>query len=226
MASLGIMAAGIAHEIGNPLTSISSIIQLMKRRLKDPQNQQYLSTIQENIHRISQIVKELVDFSRPSSEQLQPTDINKVVQSAVGIARYDRRARNIQFQVEFDPSLPTISLVADQLHQVILNMLVNALDAMEKQGDRITVRTYRENDNVVIEIQDTGEGIAPENLSRIFEPFFTTKEVGKGTGLGLTVSYGIVKKFGGDVQVKSQQGKGTTFRIVLPVQQKEVVHEP
>ena len=222
MASLGLMAAGIAHEIGNPLTSISSVIQLMKRRLKDPRNQQEMDAILENINRISRIVRELVDFSRPTSEELQPTDVNRVIQSAVGIMRYDRRAKHIVFHVDLDPSLPPLTLVADQLQQVLINILVNALDAMETRGQDLYVRSRRQNRQVIIEVQDTGVGIPEEALSRIFEPFYTTKEVGRGTGLGLTVSYGIIRKFKGDIQVESKVGKGTTFRIILPIEPEEV----
>ncbi|NOX38650.1 MAG: HAMP domain-containing protein [Calditrichaeota bacterium] len=222
MASLGLMAAGIAHEIGNPLTSISSVIQLMKRRLKDPRNQQEMEAILENINRISRIVRELVDFSRPTSEELQPTDVNRVIQSAVGIMRYDQRAKHITFHVDLDPSLPPLTLVADQLQQVLINILVNALDAMETRGQDLYVRSRRQDRQVIIEVEDTGIGIPEDALSKIFEPFYTTKEVGRGTGLGLTVSYGIIRKFKGDIQVESKVGKGTTFRIILPIEPEEV----
>ncbi len=220
MASLGLLAAGIAHEIGNPLTSISSLIQLLKRRAKDEETREYLNTVLEHINRISSIVRELVDFSRPRSEVEQPTDVNQVIQSAVGIVRFDKRAKKIQLDVELDPHLPSVTLVPDQLQQVVLNILMNALDAMEQQGDRLRVRSYRRNRHIVIEIEDNGMGIPKEHLSRIFEPFFTTKPVGKGTGLGLTVSYGIIQKFGGDILVDSQEGQGTRFTIVLPVDGK------
>ncbi len=221
MASLGLMAAGIAHEIGNPLTSISSVIQLMKRRLKDPHLQQDVEAIQENIRRISRIVRELVDFSRPTSEELQPTDVNRVIQSAVGIMRYDQRAKHIAFHVNLDPGLPPLTLVADQLQQVLINILVNALDAMESRGKDLYVRSKRYDRRVVIEVEDTGIGIPGEALSKIFEPFFTTKDVGKGTGLGLTVSYGIIRKFKGDIEVQSRVNQGTIFRIILPIESEE-----
>ncbi len=217
MASLGLMAAGIAHEIGNPLTSISSLIQLLKRRAKDEETRNSLNTILEHINRISNIVRELVDFSRPRSEVQQPTDVNQVIRSAVGIVRFDKRAKRITLNVHLDENLPPITLVPDQLQQVVLNILMNALDAMESKGDTLTVRSYLRNQQVHIEIEDTGTGIPQEQLSRIFEPFFTTKPVGKGTGLGLTVSYGIIQKFGGDILVESEPGKGTRFIITLPV---------
>ncbi len=217
MASLGLMAAGIAHEIGNPLTSISSLIQLLKRRAKDEETRNSLNTILEHINRISNIVRELVDFSRPRSEVQQPTDVNQVIRSAVGIVRFDKRAKRITLNVHLDENLPPITLVPDQLQQVVLNILMNALDAMESKGDTLTVRSYLRNQQVHIEIEDTGTGIPQEQLSRIFEPFFTTKPVGKGTGLGLTVSYGIIQKFGGDILVESEPGKSTRFIITLPV---------
>ncbi len=220
MASLGLLAAGIAHEIGNPLTSISSLIQLLKRRAKDEDTRNYLNTVLEHINRISNIVRELVDFSRPRSEVEQPTDVNQVIQSAVGIVRFDKRAKKIQFDVELAPDLPTITLVPDQLQQVVLNILMNALDAMEHTGDRLRVQSQLRNQQVVIEIEDNGTGIPKDQLSRIFEPFFTTKPVGKGTGLGLTVSYGIIQKFGGDILVDSTPRKGTRFTIILPIERK------
>ena len=220
MASLGLLAAGIAHEIGNPLTSISSLIQLLKRRAQDEKTREYLNTVLEHINRISSIVRELVDFSRPRSEEEQPTDINQVIQSAVGIVRFDKRAKKIHLDVHLDPNLPTLTLVPDQLQQVVLNILMNALDAMEQKGDRLRVHSYSRNQQVFIEIEDTGVGIPEEQVSRIFEPFFTTKPVGKGTGLGLTVSYGIIQKFGGDILVESREGQGTRFTIVLPVNPK------
>ncbi|GAB4334295.1 MAG: hypothetical protein Kow0037_12890 [Calditrichia bacterium] len=217
MASLGLMAAGIAHEIGNPLTSISSLAQLLKRRLKDETNQNYLATIMKNIDRISRIVRDLVDFSRPSNFQAAMTDVNEVAQAALGIVKYDGRSKRIEFHLELDRQIPSTYLVADQLLQVFINILFNAVDAMENHGTDLTLRTYHDASYIYIDITDTGCGIAPEQLNKIFEPFYTTKDVGKGTGLGLSVSYGIIKNFNGDIKVKSEPGKGTTFTIKLPI---------
>jgi len=225
MASLGLMAAGIAHEIGNPLTSISSLIQMLRRRNQNEEMREYLDTILENIQRISKIVRQLVDFSRPTSDQPQSTDVNSVIRSAVGIIKFEERAKNINFHVDLDQNLPLVKLIPDQLQQVIINILVNAIDAMESSGEDLYVQTRKMNHSIQIKIKDTGIGIPKEHVKRIFEPFFTTKEVGKGTGLGLTVSYGIVKKFGGDIRVESTPGKGTEFTIILPVKTEEIIHE-
>ncbi len=216
MASIGLLAAGIAHEIGNPLTSISSLTQLLKRRLKDSENLEYLSTIMKNIDRISKIVRELVDFSRPSNYEAKQTDINEVVQAAAGIVKYDSRAKYINWHITLDHSLSRLTLVADQLLQVFINILFNAVDAMEGAGNELSIKTYGDEQYVYIEIRDSGGGIPESEINKIFEPFYTTKEVGKGTGLGLSVSYGIVRNFSGKIIVESQEGRGSTFTIKLP----------
>ena len=217
MASLGLLASGIAHEIGNPLTSISSLTQVLRRRLKDEMNVEYLNTIMKNIDRISRIVRELVDFSRPSSYELKLSDINQIIQSAVGIVRYDKRSKDIGYDLSLDPNLPGTIIVADQLLQVFVNILFNAVDAMQGYGNLISVSTKTEDGQILISIKDTGCGIPEEYLSKIFEPFYTTKEVGKGTGLGLSVSYGIIRNFDGEILVESEVGKGSTFTIKLPI---------
>ncbi len=220
MASIGLLAAGIAHEIGNPLTSISSLTQLLKRRLKDPDNLEYLSNIMKNIDRISRIVRELVDFSRPSNYESRYTNVNEVLEAAVGIARYDSRSKFIEFHLELDPNLPPVYLVADQLLQVFINIIFNAVDAMEGYGKNLYVKTFVQDDQIFIQIRDTGCGIPESEINKIFEPFYTTKEVGKGTGLGLSVSYGIIRNFNGDITVESKVGEGSTFTIKLPIKQE------
>lgn len=219
MASLGLLAAGIAHEIGNPLTSISSLTQLLKRRLKDETNLNYLSTIMKNIDRISKIVRELVDFSRPSNYEAKLTDINEIARAAIGIVKYDSRSKHLNFSLNLSPNLPRIVLVADQLLQVFINILFNAVDAMEGFGNDLSLKTFRQDNHIVIEITDTGCGIPESEINKIFEPFYTTKEVGKGTGLGLSVSYGIIRNFNGDITVHSKVGQGSTFTIKLPINQ-------
>lgn len=225
MASLGLMAAGIAHEIGNPLTAISSLVQMQLRRSNDPETVEALTTVREHIGRISKIVRELVDFSRTGSQEVKPTYVNEIIASTVGILKYDRRAKGVEFHFDLGRDLPPLMLVPDQLQQVLFNILVNALDALKNPIRRIEIRTHADERWVFIEISDTGTGIPEDHLSKIFEPFFTTKEVGKGTGLGLTVSYGIIKNFGGEIRVNSRPGQGTTFTILLPVsREQEVEH--
>lgn len=217
MASLGMMAAGIAHEIGNPLTSISSIAQVIKRKNTDVQISEYLSNILKNIERISRIVRELVDFSRPSSYESAPADINEIIQSAVGIIKYDRRSKNLLYNLTLDPTLPKTILVSDHLLQVFLNILINAVDACDGYGNKISVQSHSNNGSIYVEIADTGSGIPSDMQNKIFEPFFTTKGVGKGTGLGLTVSYGLIKQLKGEIKVKSSVGKGSTFTVRIPI---------
>jgi signal transduction histidine kinase len=220
MASLGLMAAGIAHEIGNPLTSISSMAQVIKRKTVDEKITDYANNILKNIERISRIVRELVDFSKPSPHKEVEADLNEIVNSAVSIIKYDRRSKKIDFHLDLQPDLPKTSLVPDHLLQVFLNILINAVDASEGYGAGITVRTSSVDQHVQIDIADQGCGIAQANINRIFEPFFTTKGVGKGTGLGLTVSYGLVKKLQGEIRVQSEMGKGSTFSVVLPIKRE------
>jgi signal transduction histidine kinase len=217
MASIGLLAAGIAHEIGNPLTSISSMVQLMKRKIDDPKLISYLTTIHQNIERISKIVRELVDFSRPSRSELVLTNVTKTIEAAVGIIKYDKRARDIDFFLKLDEDIPEILIVEDQLMQVFVNILVNAVDAIKEEPKRIEVRTNFNDEFIFIEFKDSGVGISKSMQKRIFEPFFTTKEVGKGTGLGLSVSYGIVQNFGGTITVESTPGVSTIFTIILPI---------
>lgn len=216
MASLGLLAAGVAHEIGNPLTSISSMAQIIKRKVKDQAFIEYLNTILKNIDRIRKIVRELVDFARPSSYEASATNINEIIRTAVGIVKYDRRTKSINIELELDNNLPMLYLVSDQLLQVFINILINAVDALTEERNRIIVRSFKKGNEIVIEFEDTGIGIDESIINKIFEPFFTTKEVGKGTGLGLSVSYGIIKNLNGRIDVSSKVGEGSIFTITLP----------
>lgn len=220
MASIGLLAAGIAHEIGNPLTSISSMTQIIKRKVNDENVEQYLNTIRENIDRISRIVRELVDFARPSSLEATWVNVNNVIRNAYGIVKYDKRAKTVEFKLNLQENLPNLFLVPDQLLQVVLNILLNAIDALKDGKGTIEIESKQKGEYILITITDDGIGILEENLTKIFEPFFTTKDVGRGTGLGLSVSYGIIKNFNGSLQVKSKVGEGSTFTIKLPVKTK------
>ena len=225
MASLGLLAAGVAHEIGNPLTGISSMAQIIKRRVNDENIEEYINTILSNISRISRIVRELVDFTRPSSYEAKQVDANTVIESAIGIARYDKRAKNIDLEMDLEQDLPSLFLVEDQLLQVFINILINAMDACIGDSGLLTVRTFSENNNVYIHFTDNGVGIPKEHQAKIFEPFFTTKKVGKGTGLGLSVSYGIIKNLNGTIKVESTPGTGSTFKIEIPITETETEYE-
>ncbi len=218
LAVIGQLAAGVAHEIGNPLASISSLVQILQRKSQDPFLSEQLSYIKENIDRISKIVRELVDFSRPPSYERAMHDVTDVIKTALGIVKYDKRVRNVKFETHLKSSLPKINIAADQLLQVFVNILINALDAIEGNGIVIVKSDY-DDENIYINITDNGCGMDEKTMERIFDPFFTTKEVGKGTGLGLSVSYGIIKQYNGEILVKSKLNEGSTFTVKIPIKQ-------
>jgi PAS domain S-box-containing protein len=224
MESIGTLAAGIAHEVGNPLTSISSIVQVLHRTTTDGYAKDKLSLVQSQVHRITKIIRDLVDFSRPSNYQLQPTDIVRSLTDAVEIVKMGKKAKDITFVTHVRAEIPLMSLVPDQISQVFINILLNAVDAMQGRKGNIEVIVERRDDSVCIKISDSGVGIQPDNMPKVFEPFFTTKRVGEGTGLGLWVSYGIVESFNGDIIVESVPDEGTTFCITLPLSPKEYPH--
>lgn len=223
MESMGTLAAGVAHEVGNPLASISALVQVVIRSTSDDFAKEKLSLVRNQISRISKIIRDLVDFSRPSTYKLQLTDINKQLEEAVDIIEVGTKNKDIEFNIELDENIPKLLLVADQIQQVFINILLNAVDSIldDKNLNKpkhISVRSTIKEDMVNIELEDTGHGIPEENIEKIFEPFYTTKEEGRGTGLGLWVSYGILKSLQGDLMVDSVEGKGTKFTIKLPIQ--------
>ena len=222
MESIGTLAAGIAHEVGNPLASISALVQVARRSSNDPFISEKLDLVKSQVTRISKIIRDLVDFSRPSDFELQRVDINECLKEAVEITKVGTKSKDIEYNVKLSDELPSLPLVADQLEQVFVNILLNAFDAInevkEEREKRITIESSLSEDEAIITFTDTGSGISEENLNKIFEPFFTTKLQGRGTGLGLWVSYGIIKSFQGNIEVKSKIGQGTTFTIKLPVE--------
>ncbi len=223
LATVGHMAAGVAHEVGNPLTAISSLVQVCQRKTDDPFVQNQLAKVRDHIQRINKIVRDLVDFSRPSSLETEIMDLNKIVRSAVGLLKHDARCRDVDFKLQLAPDLPRLKGVPDQIHQVLVNILLNAVDAMKDvENPSVTIESWKENNFVKIAITDVGPGISEENKKHIFEPFFTTKEVGSGTGLGLSVSHGIINQMGGTINVDSQPNAGATFTIALPLQQNQI----
>lgn len=218
LATIGHMAAGVAHEVGNPLTAISSITQILQRKAEDPFFQKQLKKVREHINYINKIVKDLVDFSRPSNGETTETCVQEVIEQAVGLLKHDSRCRDTYFDLDFAENTPKIQCVPDQLHQVFVNLMLNAVDAMnDHEEPRVYIRTRKENGDFCVEVEDEGPGIPADVQLHIFEPFFTTKEVGKGTGLGLSVSHGIIKRLGGTIEVDSEPEEGTTFTIRLPL---------
>ncbi len=217
--ALGEMAAGVAHEINNPLGGILIYASLLMEDLPedDPKRADLEKIVQETT-RCKEIVKSLLEFARQSGPKMEPTDVNKAITDVLLFLENQATFHNIEIVKELDPFLPKIQGNAGQLKQVFMNIMINAADAMHGKGT-LTIRTRLSEDEkeVIIEFTDTGEGIPKDVLPKIFDPFFTTKGVGKGTGLGLSMSYGIVKEHGGRIEVDTEVGRGSTFRIVLPV---------
>ncbi len=219
MAAIGQIASGIAHEIGNPLSSISSIVQMLKRSRANGSVSEQLDLIQTHIQRISAIVRQLVSLARPTVERWELADVRQILDETIRLIGFDHRARKVEIDYEPPESLPPTYGLAGELQQVFINLTLNALDAMP-DGGRLTIRAGRRRGAIVIRVQDNGCGIPADKGQRIFEPFFTTKEPGEGTGLGLAVSYGIVQKHGGTIDFTSEPDKGTEFVVRIPILEK------
>ena len=219
MVALGQMAAGVAHEVANPLASMDSLLQLMLRK-PERVNEESLATLRSQIERINQIVRQMKTFAHPAVEsecRVQP--LNATVDQAIEIVQMDPRWRRVQLERRFAPDAGQLALAPQALQQVLVNLIINSLDATaEVPQPRIVIQTARREDEwCVVEVTDNGHGIPQQHLDRLFEPFFTTKPVGQGTGLGLSISYSLVQRHGGSISVRSQVGQGTTFTVRLPV---------
>ncbi|HAK89523.1 MAG TPA: hypothetical protein DHV16_05170 [Nitrospiraceae bacterium] len=213
LASIGRLAAGIAHEIGNPLTSIFSFVQILREMEDDKFKKESLETVYFHISRISEILKQLSGFSKMPAEEPKECLINDIIETSLNLIQYDKKAKDINITKELSPSIRPITIDGNRLSQVFVNLVLNAIDAIP-DGGALTVRSTAKGNDILIEFQDAGSGINREDLAHIFEPFYTTKE--KGTGLGLAVSYDIIKKMNGTLTVESETGKGSTFTITLP----------
>ncbi|HEA67176.1 MAG TPA: PAS domain S-box protein [Desulfobacterales bacterium] len=224
MASLGKLAAGVAHQLNNPLGGITLFARLMMEEYDLEEGaQQDLDRILKDAQRCSEIVKELLEFSRQTSRNIQSQDINKAISRTLFLLEDQTLFHNIQVVKNLEPALPHPSVDIQQMNHVFMNIILNAADAMQGNG-QLTLRTYRSSENkdkVCIEITDTGPGIPDDILPHIFEPFFTTKQEGKGTGLGLSLAYGILEDHGGSIRVNSAPGKGSAFTIELPLTRPE-----
>jgi two-component system, NtrC family, sensor kinase len=232
LASLGQLAASVAHEINNPLSGVLNLSMLMQRMLKEdgipperlPEFRKYLSQVTNETTRVGRIVSDLLAFSRRSKPQRTSADLNKIVRLALSLVQHKFKLGNVLVEASLAHDLPQVQCDPGQIQQVVLNLLLNAAEATQVHaGGTIAVHTTMRDDlkSVELSVHDDGEGIPPENLAKIFDPFFTTKSDGKGVGLGLAVSYGIVQSHGGEIEVKSTPGHGTTFAVLLPLQQNE-----
>lgn len=218
LASLGQMAAGVAHEINNPLTSVIGYTDLLlQSESLSLEEREDLKVVQTQARRCRDIVQNLLKFARRRDPQKVPVDLAEVLKETMSLVEYEIKSSGVTLLLEEDPALPPVSADPSQLKQVFLNLVSNARQACEGQPEsRITLRAQAVDGVVRVSCEDNGCGIAPGNLDRIFDPFFTTKPVGKGTGLGLSISYGIVKDHGGTLRVSSVEGTGTTFTIDFP----------
>ncbi|HEV3511547.1 MAG TPA: ATP-binding protein [Candidatus Sulfotelmatobacter sp.] len=215
-ATLGEMATGLAHEIRNPLAGIAGVIEIIGRDLPATSPARHVvKDVRQEIARINHIVTDLLQTARPHPPKVRKSDLNTTVEHAVMLGRQQALAKSIEISLHKDPALPEIEHDSDQIHQVLLNLLLNALQAIDANG-KIAVTVGLRGNTAVIEVADNGRGISPDLLPNIFRPFFTTK--GEGTGLGLSLARRIVEDHQGRIDVTSAVGKGTTFAVVLPLQ--------
>ena len=228
LASLGQLAASVAHEINNPIAGVLNLSVLMQRILKDDgvppgrigDFRKYLGQVVSETSRVGRIVSDLLAFSRRSKPQRSLSDLNRIVQTTLSLVSHKMKLANVQVDLDLAPDLPLAPCDPSQMQQVVLNLMMNAAEATNVRGcGRLRVRTYAGGGRVFLMVADDGEGIAKENLAKIFDPFFTTKPEGKGVGLGLAVLYGIVQSHGGDVEVVSETGAGAAFTVSLPLAQ-------
>ena len=217
LTSIGLLAAGVAHEVNTPLAVISNYAQMLAKQLpaSDPRGQ-LVEKIVKQTFRASEIISSLLNFSRTAAAEFAEVNLNRTLRDTLGLMEPQLRSGRVEVEAELDETLPVVRGDAGKLQQVFLNLLVNARDAMP-QGGQLTIRTRHHNSRVQVEISDTGVGIPAENLGKIYDPFFTTKATGRGTGLGLAVSYGIIQEHSGSIHCSSRPGQGTSFLIEFPL---------
>jgi PAS domain S-box-containing protein len=216
LASIGLLSAGVAHEINTPLTGISSYVQILQKKLSDSSHSQILSKIEDQTERVTRIIKNLLNFARsPSDLSFHRMNLKESIEDIISLIDYKLKTINIKLDLNLKP-LDSIWAQEERLQQVFINIILNAIDAMPK-GGALKIDLSQDNNKVMIRIQDTGTGIKKQHLPHIFDPFFTTKGVGKGTGLGLSIGYAVIQEHEGHISVKSEKGKGTTFTISIPM---------
>jgi two-component system NtrC family sensor kinase len=225
LAAVGRLAAGVVHEINNPLATIAACAESLEKRIEEgafsdspdaEDLREYLGLIRDEAFRCKSITNGLLDFSRLRAGQRVPVDMTEVIKATARLVTHQQRGENVQIVVEAAAGLPAVSGDVGQLQQAVVALATNAIDAMP-EGGTLTLRAIRSESRVLVQVTDTGIGITPENMTKIFDPFFTTKDVGRGTGLGLAVCYGILSDHGGRLDVRSSLGTGTTFTITLPI---------
>jgi two-component system NtrC family sensor kinase len=230
LSSIGQLSAAVAHELNNPLAGVLVYTRLIKDKLANDsfdreKVRNSLDKIESAIDFCTVIIRGLLDFARQSEPLLRPVTVSRAIDKAISLGGHQARMKMIEVVREEEPALPLVVADFNQLVQVVINLVVNAVQAMN-EGGRLTLRTSAEGNWVRISVQDAGCGIPPENMDKLFTPFFTTRDEVKGVGLGLAVSYGIVERHGGRIEVQSEVGKGSTFTIVLPAYHEEAAEKP
>lgn len=215
-AAFGLLAAGIAHEVGNPLAAISSLVQMMNRRDLDDYMHERLGMVDDQLRRIQRTLRELIDFSRPASKDVAWCDIHEIVQSALSVAKYYKRKKGKQIVTELAEDLPRVEAVRDQMVQVFLNLVLNALDATE-EGGTIRITSRLNGSGIEVDVADDGHGIPAHQQLMLFEPYFTTKPT--GTGLGLFVCRNMMEAVGGRIRLAESTPRGTRFTVWLPIRE-------
>jgi len=224
MIAIGTMAAGIAHEIGNPVASLSAVVQLLKRRHRSDEDSHHLSTLQEQVERIAKIVRQMLEFSRPAAGNSVLADLDTLIEQTVTMVGYSHRARHASIVSVRNRQLPKLRIAPQLFQQVLVNLLLNAFDAVEgTSGENVvTVERAVEEGWVKVMVKDRGVGMSEDQIRQAFEPFYTTKPPGKGTGLGLAVSYRLVERQGGRIKIESSPGAGTVVTVAFRVDRPAV----
>jgi len=226
LSSIGLLAAGVAHEVNTPLAVISTYAQMLAKQVaEDSQKSLILDKIAKQTFRASEIVNSLLNFSRTSTTSFGNVNLSRVVHETLSLLDHQLQKAGIQIKTDYEPDLPPVQGNAGKLQQVFLNLFLNARDAMSG-GGTLEVRSWSEGPSVKVEVSDTGHGIAPEHIHRIYDPFFTTKAARKGTGLGLSVTYGIIQEHGGSIEVSNRRSGGATFRLELPLANASAARKP
>ena len=211
----------MAHEIGNPLSAVSGYTQILQSGgLTDDEIKEYLAAVADQTNRIQRIIEDLLDYSRPSTGHRSEIDLAAAIPAIMAMLTAQKYFKNVDIIYELDQALPRVDMDRDHLAQIIINIALNAAQAMDGNG-RLTIAARPANDEVLINITDTGPGLPLDLLGRVFDPFFTTKPVGQGTGLGLAICHRIVESYNGAIDLESQPGQGTTFTVRLPARTGE-----
>jgi two-component system NtrC family sensor kinase len=215
LAGIGQLAAGIAHEINNPLAAILGFSELLHQAVGDDLKGD-VEIILKEAQRVRDIVHGLLDFARQREPHKELADLNQIMQDTLKLYRYQLNKARVRTHEACDPTLPPVEVDPNQIKQVLLNLFTNAAQAMPQGGNLYLSTHVNAHAEISLTVRDTGMGIAPEHLPHIFEPFFTTKDVGQGSGLGLAISFGIMQNHGGRIEVESQSGQGSSFKLYLP----------